>query len=73
MRRFFLLRDEDPTGVSGTGIIAHGVEFDSGWVALHFDPRIKGVGSIYSYRDMADMFILHGHGGKTKIVWVDPV
>lgn len=55
------------------GIIAWGIEFESGWVALHFDPNIKGVGSIYSYRDLADMFILHGHSGKTQIVWVDPV
>lgn len=73
MRRFYLERSEDPTGVSGIGIIAWGIEFESGWVALHFDPCLKGVGSIYAYRDLADMFILHGHSGKTQIVWVDPV
>jgi hypothetical protein len=72
VRRFYLQRDEDPSGVSGTGRVAEGVEFDSGWVALHFDPRLKGVKTIYPYRDIADMYLLHGHGGKTQIVWIDP-
>ena len=71
MRRFYLQRDFDQSGVSGTGRIADGVEFDSGWIALHFDPAIKSIGSVYTYRDIADVYILHGHRGKTKIVWID--
>jgi hypothetical protein len=71
MRRFYLQRDSDPSGVSGCGRVADGVEFDSGWVALHFDPNLKGVSSIYSYCDLADMYRLHGHSGKTRIIWID--
>ena len=73
MRRFYLVRHEDPSGVSGTGVVAQGVEFDSGWVALQFDPGILGVETIYPYRDMADMYLLHGHRGRTEIVWIDEV
>lgn len=71
MRRFYLQRRWDPSGVSGTGRVAEGTEFPSGWVALHFDPKLRGVGTIYIYRDLADMYLLHGHSGKTRIVWVD--
>lgn len=72
MRRFYLQRESDPSGVSGTGRVADGVEFASGWIALHFDPQIKGIHSVYFYRDLGDMYQLHGHGGKTRIVWIDP-
>lgn len=72
MRRFYLQRESDPSGVSGTGRVADGVEFASGWIALYFDPQIKGIHSIYFYRDLGDMYQLHGHSGKTRIVWIDP-
>lgn len=71
MRRFYLQRDFDPSGVSGCGRVAEGVLFASGWVALQFDPSLKGVHCVYVYRDLADMYLLHGHGGKTRIVWID--
>ena len=71
MRRFYLQRDSDPSGVSGCGRVADGVMFASGWIALHFNPKLKGVESVYGYKDLADMYLLHGHGGKTKIVWID--
>ena len=34
MRHFYLDRHEDATGISGTGVVAQGVEFDNGKVAL---------------------------------------
>jgi len=71
VRRFYLQRDEDPSGVSGIGRVAEGVLFSSGWVALQFDPGLKNIETVYSYRSMSDMLTLHGHGGKTKVVWVD--
>jgi len=71
MRRFYLVRHRDRSGVSGTGLVAWGVEFPSGWVALHFRPDLKGVETIYPYKDIADMYLLHGHGGETEIVWID--
>ena len=33
MRRFYLQRDEDATGISGTGKVAEGILFSTGWVA----------------------------------------
>jgi hypothetical protein len=71
VRRFRLFRTDDPSGVSGIGLVAEGIEFSSGAVAVHFLPHLKGVRTVYPYVDMADMFIIHGHGGKTKIVWED--
>jgi hypothetical protein len=71
MRRFYLHRDSDPSGVSGCGRVADGVMFDSGCVALHFDPTLKRVRCVYIYLDLADMYLLHGHKGKTRIVWID--
>ncbi len=56
-RRFQLHRVEDVTGVSGTGIVAEGVEFTGGVVAL---------------RGMAAVEAVHGHSGKTRIFWLDP-
>ena len=35
-RAFVLQRNEDETGVSGTGIVAEGVEFSDGTVALRW-------------------------------------
>lgn len=34
MNRFELVRDVDVTGISGTGVVAEGVEFSDGTVAL---------------------------------------
>jgi len=35
MRTFFLERIEDETGISGTGIVAEGVEFSDGQIAMN--------------------------------------
>jgi len=36
MRRFLLVRDCDPSGVSGTGIVAEGVQFSDGTAVMHW-------------------------------------
>ena len=41
MRTFRLIRDEDPTGISGTGSVAEGVEFDDGTVAMRWEGPIR--------------------------------
>jgi len=71
MRRFYLQRAEDPSSVSGTGRVAEGAIFSSGAVALHFNPDIKGVSTIYTYNSMEDLLKLHGHDGKSTIEWID--
>lgn len=37
--RRFILRSEDVSGTSGTGVVAEGVEFSNGQVAIHWNPE----------------------------------
>lgn len=67
-RRFVLDRSEDETGTSGTGIVAEGVCFSNGKVALHW---LSHLGAVNVYDSMSVTETLHGHGGLTKIVWLD--
>lgn len=67
-RRFFLLRVEDVSGVSGTGKVAEGVEFENGMVALSFSSSYPHVNTYVNMRSVEEV---HGHQGATKIVFVD--
>jgi hypothetical protein len=67
-RRFTLIRDIDETGVSGTGVIVEGIEFTDGTVALRW---LTGATSTAVYDSIAAVETIHGHGGKTRIVWID--
>lgn len=66
MRRFELHRVEDKTGVSGTGVIAEGLEFSDGHACLRWKTQYR---STTIYDSMKDVEAIHGHGGTTKIVW----
>lgn len=62
---FQLHRIEDESGVSGVGIVAEGVVFASGKVALSWlTPRT----SVAVYDDLATVDAIHGHNGKTRVV-----
>jgi hypothetical protein len=65
MERFWLNRQEDISGVSGTGIIAEGVVFSSGEAVLHWMTKMS---SIAIYGSLADIEKIHGHDGRTIIV-----
>jgi hypothetical protein len=69
MRRFYLQRDEDETGISGTGKVAEGVEFTDGPVVLRW--IVGEHRSTVLWESMEAVVIIHGHGGKTRIVWED--
>lgn len=67
--RFQLIRHVDVSNVSGTGIVAEGVRFSDGKVALRWcvgDHR-----STVLWDDMASVSIIHGHGGNTEVHWLD--
>lgn len=69
-RAFLLERFVDETGISGTGIVAEGVEFSDGTVAL----RWRGdwpTSVVFHERGVAAVEAVHGHGGKTRIVWCE--
>lgn len=68
MRRFELVRARDKSGVSGIGIVAQGVEFDDGVVALHW---LTPAGSDERYSSALALIAKHGHGGDTVIMWHD--
>lgn len=84
-RRFELHRDIDATGVSGTGVVARGAQFDrglvidlpgelgarlgAGWCAMRW---ATAVSSLALYQSIADVETIHGHNGQTRVVWLDP-
>lgn len=68
MRRFNLYRHKDPTGVSGTGIVAQGVQFKDGIVAMRW--VVNGAAnSTVIYDSIFDVEDIHGHGGDTTVAW----
>lgn len=72
MRRFELHRDEDVSGVSGTGIVAEGVAFsDGGPVALRWTSEWP-TSVVFHDRGVESLEAVHGHNGRTRIVWLDP-
>lgn len=68
MKIFLLVRTEDATGTSGTGIVAEGVEFSNGQVALHWLSQLESV-SIYANIKVVEK--LHGHEGSTVVKYCE--
>lgn len=67
-RRFRLIRLFDVSGVSGIGVVAEGVQFDDGAVAL----RWKGDHpSTVAWDSIAAVLAVHGHHGATELEWLD--
>lgn len=67
-RRFYLHRHTDITGVSGTGRVADGVLWPDGTVSIRW--RGERPSTVHWDR-IADAAHVHGHGGHTRIVWLD--
>jgi hypothetical protein len=66
-RRFFLVRKEDLSGVSGTGVVAEGVEFQHGMVVVSFYKFASAI----VYPNMRNAIDVHGHDGRTEIIYKD--
>lgn len=67
-RPFVLVRATDVSGVSGTGIVANGIQWPDGQAAIHW------TGSAYPTTTphpggMESVTAVHGHGGATRVVW----
>jgi hypothetical protein len=67
-RTFRLVRDEDVTGVSGTGTVADGVAWPDGSVSVRW--RGEHPSAVF-WDDMKAVEHVHGHGGRTQIEWDD--
>ncbi len=70
MRPFHLYRRVDETGVSGTGIVAEGVMFGDGTVAMRWCVPGKPK-STTVYATIDDVRAIHGHDGLTTVLWVE--
>lgn len=66
-RRFVLRRDDDETGISGTGVVAEGVEFSTGWCAMSW---MTAAHSVAVYPNIKELERIHGHNGRAVIVWL---
>jgi hypothetical protein len=72
LRRFVLRRAVDPTGVSGPGIVALGVQFPNGRCVLQWAATPDGADDGFcSHRDAAAVLATHGHNGATVLEWID--
>lgn len=75
MKTFRLVRDVDVTGLSGTGVVAEGVEFSDGTAVLrwlevtgvHYDRGVRA--TTVAFPNIRAVEALHGHGGATHIEW----
>lgn len=68
MKRFYLQRNTDASGVSGTGRVAEGCQFDTNWCALVW---LTGKAAMSFYPDIKTLEEIHGHQGMTQVIWVD--
>ncbi len=69
MRRFVLFRLVDISGVSGTGIVAEGVQFSNGRVCTCWQSHLGC--SLELHDSLADLEKIHGHNGATAVRWLD--
>ncbi|WP_238163764.1 hypothetical protein [Kribbella pittospori] len=67
-RTFELVRYRDPSGVSGTGVVAEGCEFSDGSVALRWcgDNPATAV-----WPNLHSVLAVHGHHGATEVRWIE--
>jgi hypothetical protein len=65
-RLFNLVRTEDISGVSGTGIVAEGAQFSTGKCVLSWVTKYR---SVAVYDSLEELEAIHGHDGKTRVVW----
>lgn len=66
MRTFKLVRSKDLSGVSGTGEVAEGVEFDIGKVVICWTSKYH---SVSVFDTLHELEMIHGHEGATKVVF----
>lgn len=68
MRRFVLVRTEDVSGTSGTGIVAEGTEYSDGSCGLRWLTQLS---SHAIYANIKVLEAIHSHGQRTTVKWID--
>lgn len=69
-RPLVLVRSEDVSGVSGTGIVAEGVVFSDGTVALRWLSQWP-TSVVFHDRGLESVERVHGHDGRTVVRFLD--
>jgi len=64
---FALYRGDDVTGVSGTGTVAHGVQFADGVTVIRW---LGATPSTVIWESLDAAMKVHGHDGRTRVVWL---
>jgi hypothetical protein len=67
-RTFILLRHEDVHEQSGEGVVAEGVQFSDGTCAMRWRTTTA---STCLYNSVEDVQELHGHEGRSELLWCD--
>ncbi|MFF3848003.1 hypothetical protein [Streptomyces sp. NPDC002328] len=73
---FVVQRDEDVSGISGEGIVAEGARFSDGWVVTHWldqPPMHEPKTDVWHNKGTAPFDRVHGHGGRTRILWAHDI
>ena len=75
---FYMVREADESGVSGTGRVLDGILWANGWLNIMWrtdlDPMKRGLSSITffdSFQAFESIHITSHPTNNTKIVWVD--
>jgi hypothetical protein len=68
MRAFVMHRKVDSSGISGTGLVAEGIEFSDGKVALRW---LSENGSTVVWDSMEAARAIHGHNGDTEFMFTE--
>lgn len=78
MKTFKLIRLQDLTGTSGVGHVASGQVNASGQAVMRWtvdanlaDGSKRRINTVTHYESWVDVILLHGHGGRTVLVWDD--
>lgn len=78
MRTFKLIRNEDLTGTSGCGHVATGRVSQDGTAIMEWDTLAtladgsrRKINTTTHYETWQDVVLLHGHCGRTVLVWDD--
>ena len=69
VKTFYLLRHEDINGLSGVGPVAVGVVFPNGQVVFQWTTYRN---SIEIYSSIENLIEIHGHEGKTEVIFGCP-
>ncbi len=67
-KRFQIVRSEDISGVSGVGVVAVGVVFPDHSCVIKW---LSEIHSLIVYNSINEVEKVHGHGGATKLVYID--